>query len=85
MTKAEELSALADGRGCLAKSQDEEPIFILCARDTFAAGMVREWADRVESTAARIGELTKDRIAKVADARRLALAMDNWPVKRLPD
>lgn len=78
MTKAEELFALQRGDGCLAKSQDDEPVFILCARDVFAARLVREWADEVEIAAVRTAELTEARQRKIADARRLALAMDTW-------
>lgn len=47
MTKAQELDAATRGEGCLGRSQDDEPVFILCARDRFAAGVVRTWADRV--------------------------------------
>lgn len=84
-TKAEELAALADGRGCIGKSADDEPLFILCARDQFAADLVREWADRVEHHAYRTAELTGARKEKIAEARRLALRMDAWPTKKLPD
>lgn len=82
MIKAHELAAMALGEGCLAKSADDEPIFILCARDVLAAGQVREWADRLESVAANRpiddGGLDGKRKAKIAEARALAVAMDQW-------
>lgn len=82
MIKADELAAMARGEGCLAKSADDEPIFILCARDIFAARAVREWADELERNAARLpldaGGLTAGRQEKIAEARRLALQMDRW-------
>lgn len=31
MIKADEVAALARGEGCLGRSQDDEPVFILCA------------------------------------------------------
>lgn len=78
MIKRDEVAALAAGEGCLARSQDDEPVFILCGRDLFAARLVREWADEVETAAVRMAELTAARQMKIAEARRLALAMDNW-------
>jgi hypothetical protein len=78
MTKQEELRACARGEGCLGKSQDDEPVFILVARDMFAADAVRAWADRVEHKAAVTGALTPERKLKIADARGLADRMDTW-------
>ncbi len=51
MTKALELESLAKGEGCLGKSADDEPVFILVARDMYAAEAVRHWADRVSARA----------------------------------
>ena len=85
MTKAEEVAALEAGRGCLGKSADDEPVFILVARDKFAARLVREWADWVEHEAAVTAQLTAIRREKIADARRLAMRMDQWSTKKLPD
>lgn len=78
MTKKDVLAAAMDGEGCLGKSQDDEPVFVLCGRDVFAADRVRDWADLVEQYGARTGGLTAARQAKVAEARRIALAMDHW-------
>lgn len=82
MIKADELAAMARGEGCLAKSADDEPIFILCARDVFAADTVRVWADSVEGVAAMRGlddgGLTAERKAKIAEARALAIQMERW-------
>ena len=36
MIKAKELEAASHGEGCLGKSQDDEPVFVLVARDLTA-------------------------------------------------
>ena len=73
MTKAEELAALARGEGCIGKSQDDEPIFTLVARDKFAAAAVRRWAGEVMAGS---GKTIDD--PKIAEAMALAQQMDNW-------
>lgn len=78
MTKREELKALEAGTGCLAHSHDDEPVFTLVGRDRFAADLVRRWADDVERTSVNMGEMTSQRREKIAEARRLAIAMDEW-------
>lgn len=60
----------AVGEGCLGRSQPEEPVFTLVARDKAASMIVREWADLVE----RMGGNAE----KVADARRIADDMERW-------
>lgn len=70
MTKAEEVAALALGLGCLGKSQDDEPVFILVARDKYAASTVRDWANRI---IAIHGSTTK-----ACEALEQADRMDAW-------
>lgn len=70
MRKDAELEALKNGQGCLGRSQDDEPLFILCGRDVLAAPTVRDWIRRAEHAG------VPD--AKLNDAKRLALAMDTW-------
>ena len=43
-TKAKELAALTNGVGVLAHSDEDEPLFILVARDIYASTAVRQWA-----------------------------------------
>lgn len=62
---------------CLANIPDDEPIFVLRARDPLASTLVEEWARR-----ARIAGVSP---AKVIDALILADIMEEWPVKKLPD
>ncbi len=75
MTKAKEVAALARGEGCLGKSQDDEPVFVLCARDPLASAVVRYWSDLANSNGVRPG--------KVLEARALADAMDQWRGKQI--
>lgn len=48
MTKAEALALCAKGEGCLGQSADDEPVFLLCARDVLAAGAVYAWINAAE-------------------------------------
>lgn len=43
-TKSEELKAAAQGRGCLGRAADDEPLFVLRAQDKSAPYVVRHWA-----------------------------------------
>lgn len=70
MTKAEVLTENAQGRGCLGRSADDEPLFVLCARDLTSDTAVRYWIN----LAAHAGASD----AKLNDARRVADAMRDW-------
>lgn len=70
MTKREELERAARGEGCLGRSQDDEPVFVLVARDRYAAQTVREWADTVA--------FMHGPSPKTDEARQLADRMDAW-------
>jgi crotonobetainyl-CoA:carnitine CoA-transferase CaiB-like acyl-CoA transferase len=75
VTKKEEIAALVQGPpSCLSRSADDEPVFVLVARDKFAANLVRRWADTVE-LASHPDSTSRQ---KVAEARQLAKRMDAW-------
>jgi hypothetical protein len=76
-TKREELEMAAQGKGCLGKAAEDEPVFILRAQDKLAAMLVRVWA----TSAHRCGCPDE----KVAEARALAAHMDAWPTRKFPD
>jgi len=59
-----------EGLGCLGKSDDDEPVFTLVARDQCAAEAVRDWAER----AYKAGAPQK----KVEEALLIANAMETW-------
>jgi hypothetical protein len=61
----------------LVKAGDTEPIFVLRAQDTLAAAVVRFWADEAEKAGANA--------AKIAEAREVADAMEQWPTRKIPD
>lgn len=74
MTKRDELAAAAIGAGPLGRSADDEPVFVLCARDPLAASFVRQWAFQYEFSGGRP--------AKVAEALALANQMEAWRARQ---
>ena len=65
---------------CFQKAADDEPIFVLRAKDVLAPQVVEQWADAAE----RHG--TPE--AKVAEARALAVQMRVWQIShvaKIPD
>jgi hypothetical protein len=75
MTKAETLNALTRGEGCLGKSQDDEPVFVLTARDPAAPEAVRKWAEH----AWQAGHSAK----KIDEALSIATEMERWRDRRV--
>lgn len=70
MTKEKEIAANLKGEGCLGRSRDDEPLFILCARNRLAVDTVDFWIRQAEH--AEVPD------AKLNDARRLLRAMRDW-------
>lgn len=72
--------------GCYAKALDDEPMFVLLARDTSAPGLVRKWADQREREGEpeQVLEGTKwvspphPDAAQIAEARYCAAKMEVW-------
>lgn len=62
---------------CYDAAHPDEPMFVLLARDESAADFVRKWADEREK-AIRHGFKPESDMAKVAEARQCAKAMDIW-------
>jgi hypothetical protein len=83
MTKKEALVALSRGEGAVARAQDDEPVFILMARDVLAASVVREYARAAMRFRGLVPEakLTD----KLAEVHRVADAMDEWRSKNWED
>lgn len=67
----------ANGKGCLGKAADDEPVFILRAQDALAADLVETWAIQ-----ANVAGCPWD---KVKEAKQLAQAMREWPGRKNPD
>jgi hypothetical protein len=70
-TKAREIK-----EGCLSRIPDDEPIFVLRARDLSASILVMEWARMNAKTIPK---------SKFDDAVATANAMDKWPGRKNPD
>jgi hypothetical protein len=62
---------------CLADLATDEPYFVLRAQDRLAAEQVEAWA--IEA------QLNGCSPEKVAEARRIAVAMRRWPKRKMPD
>ncbi len=72
MKKRDELE-----RGCLSRTADDEPIFVLRAQDRLAPVMLRLWSEL-----AALHGLPEE---KVNDILELADEMECWPVQKWPD
>lgn len=70
LTKKLELELAAEGRGCLGKAADDEPVFVLRAADRSAPRAVREWA--------RFAATQECPEEKLQGALQLADAMEDW-------
>jgi hypothetical protein len=64
------IAGALNGVGCLGRSQADEPVFVLCARDRASSMIVRDWASLAEKLGAKH--------EKVADARAVADRMETW-------
>lgn len=62
---------------CYDNAEPDEPMFVLLARDSAAAELVRAWA-RMRSTAIDMGRRSEEDRAQVKEAYRCADAMDAW-------
>jgi len=67
----------AQGKGCLGKAADDEPVFILRGQDILASRLVQMWANE-----ARLRGCPEE---KVEEALALSAAMKAWRPQKLPD
>jgi hypothetical protein len=67
----------AAGFNPLSRLRPGEPFFVLRGQDQLASSVIRIWATDAESNGCPP--------AKVHDARGIAVRMDNWPFRKLPD
>jgi len=75
-----EIETAPGATGCLARAADNEPLFILRAKDLLAPLAVRDWAKRAD--AAGVSQ------EKIAEALSLAREMEAWQEiygKKVPD
>lgn len=69
-TKLDVLIGVVKNEGCLGKSADDEPVFILCGRDLSAPVAVRAWAADARTRGVSA--------AKHGSALAVADEMDAW-------
>lgn len=63
---------------CYANAEDDEPMFVLLARDKLAPGVVRRWAKRYLKKHTEALTLSPQVLAKHAAAIQCAKAMEAW-------
>lgn len=66
--------------GCFARAMDDEPMFVLLARDASAPGKVEDWADQREHDIER-GRKPASDMEVVREARACAQRMRDWREK----
>lgn len=71
------LSELRDG--CFHKALDDEPMFVLLARDTAAPTTVRAWADEREAEI-HAGKRPSSDMRQISEARATADKMEQWRI-----
>lgn len=72
MTKRETLD---DPKSCLNKAADDEPVFVLRAKDPLASKVVRYWALLAEAG-------SDHELEKATAANHVAMEMDVWREKQ---
>ena len=76
----------AGKKSCLSKAADDEPVFILRAKDKLAPEVVEGWAKQLEF---HYGPAASEQVKqKIAAARALAFQMRAWQAfngSKLPD
>jgi hypothetical protein len=79
----------ANGQGCLGKAADDEPVFILRAKDRLAPDAVEHWIRLVEQAAHQAGASNPRRDSlKLKEAQALAHQMRAWQASngcKVPD
>lgn len=63
--------------GCFARAMDDEPMFVLLARDPGAPALVRAWCDQRQREINE-GKRPGSDIAQVNEARQCAERMEQW-------
>lgn len=78
-TKSEVMKKARQGRGCLGKADDNEPVFILRAQDKFAPQVIEYWALLVRAALPMDdSRVTFASMDKVRDAEEDAALMRGW-------
>lgn len=62
---------LADPESTWNRAAEDEPLFVIRAKDKLSASMVRQWAEAAAMTGAHEPE-------KIEEARELAWTMETW-------
>ena len=63
---------------CLNRAEDDEPLFVIRAKDKVSASAVRTWAEWAQMTGVHEPE-------KIQEARDIAEDMENWRRENYPE
>ena len=63
---------------CYHKAEDDEPMFVLLARDIHAPSAVYDWINSYELACEENGGPTPEQAAKIDEAVKCAEAMEFW-------
>lgn len=63
---------LSDPESCLNRALDDEPVFVLLARDKMAPKVIRQWVHE------RRAHVSGQDEAQLAEATELAFQMEQW-------
>lgn len=69
---------IANPDSCLNRAEDDEPLFVIRAKDKVSASAVRTWAEWAQLTGSHEPE-------KIQEARAIAEDMENWRKHHYPE
>ena len=74
-TKKTTLEQAVKGEGCLGRCADDEPVFVLCARDPIALPLIKRWVRR------RAFHNNGESDQKIKDAEAVVREFRDWQKK----
>lgn len=72
------IQEIENPESCLNRAEDDEPLFVIRAKDKVSASVVRSWAEWASLSGAHEPE-------KIQEARAIAEDMENWRRENYPE
>ncbi len=72
------LQEIENPESCLNRAEDDEPLFVIRAKDKVSASAVRTWAEWAEMTGVHPPD-------QIQEARAIAEDMENWRRVHYPE
>lgn len=81
-TAANTIADALVNKGCLGKAADDEPVFVLRAKDAVSIGLIEQWI--------RVVEAARGPTEKTREARKVVVEFERWQytnreIVRMPD